>query len=125
MSHRALELILKHPWPGNVRELRNALERALVLARGSDAVEPHHLPGDVRTSLGPRMQSGGAIGTLATMEVGHLQRALLVTRGNRTQAARMLGISRATLHNKIREHGLEEVGRSPEAPVPITAGMSS
>ncbi|HEX6042520.1 MAG TPA: sigma-54 dependent transcriptional regulator [Longimicrobium sp.] len=117
LSDRALQQLLRHPWPGNARELRNAVERALVLARGSESLEPHHLPQSVRQASGaaPRRETG-AITTLEEMEIGHIARALLMTGGNRTETAKLLGISRATLHVKIKDHGLEDVGRAPARP---------
>ena len=106
LTDDALERISRYPWPGNVRELRNVLERALILARGETAIGVKHLPPEVRGVGGdfeihlPR--------SLAEVERVHIERTLRTHAGNRTRAARELGISRATLIKKIREFGFAE-----------------
>lgn len=108
----ALDLLLGHPWPGNVRELRNTLERALVLAAGADAIGPEHLPLALREGAGRTIPAAAAeLPTLEEMERRHIQHALQLLDGNRTAAAEQLGVSRATLHNKIKRYGFEDVGR--------------
>jgi len=106
----ALELIGTYPWPGNVRELRNVLERALLLARGTPAVLPQHLPSEVRG--GDDLLLPHVSRTLAEVERAHIDRTLRAHGANRTRAARELGISRATLIKKIREY---ELGERPSA----------
>jgi len=105
----ALDRLVRHSWPGNVRELRNVLERALLAARGEDAVRAKHLPYELR-GAGEGDGSGGAERhlpqTLAEVERAHIERTLRAHRANRTHAARELGISRATLIKKIKEYGL-------------------
>jgi DNA-binding NtrC family response regulator len=106
LSDEALDRIGRYPWPGNVRELRNVLERALILARGQPAIGVAHLPPEVRGTASdleahlPR--------SLAEVERSHIDRTLRMHAGNRTRAARELGISRATLIKKIREFGFAE-----------------
>ncbi|HXF95100.1 MAG TPA: sigma-54 dependent transcriptional regulator [Gemmatimonadales bacterium] len=101
----ALDRLLSAPWPGNVREMRNVLERAMILARGESAIAVEHLPPDLR-----RGGSGGERRhqpqTLAELERLHIERALRYHGGNRTRAAQELGISRATLINKIKTYAL-------------------
>lgn len=101
----ALDALLHHPWPGNIRELRNALERALLMSRGSERVRRVHLPREVQ---GGRTTAPDAHTprTLADVERAHIDRTLQAHALNRTHAARELGISRATLIKKIREYGL-------------------
>jgi DNA-binding NtrC family response regulator len=111
VSAEALALIGAYPWPGNVRELRNALERALLLARGAPAVLPAHLPAEVRGS-GDDPSAPHVSRTLAEVERAHIDRTLRALSANRTRAARQLGISRATLIKKIREY---ELGERPRA----------
>jgi DNA-binding NtrC family response regulator len=112
LSARALELLVGYAWPGNVRELRNAVERALVLARGADRVGPEHLPEQVRAPGAARAQrQEWEVLTLDEVQRRHTERTLHLTGGNRTLAAEKLGISRATLHAKIKEYGLQDVGR--------------
>lgn len=105
LSDEALDRILKYSWPGNIRELRNALERAMLMARGQTVIRPEHLPSEVREAWG-----GGVDGymprTLVEMERAHIHRALHAHHLNRTHAARELGISRATLIKKIKQYGL-------------------
>lgn len=112
LSAKALDLLVGYAWPGNVRELRNAVERALVMARGAERVGPEHLPEQLRAPGAPRAQrQDWEVLTLEEMERRHIERTLLLTTGNRTLAARKLGTSRATLHAKIKEYGLQDVGR--------------
>jgi DNA-binding NtrC family response regulator len=107
VSADALELIGSYPWPGNVRELRNVLERALLLARGTDAVQPPHLAVEVR-GAGEDLLAPHVSRTLSEVERAHIDRTLRAHGANRTRAARELGISRATLIKKIREYELGE-----------------
>ena len=111
VSRAALDRLLAHPWPGNARELRSVLERALLAARGADAVREEHLPGELRgvapRAPGPAAEAGaGSRATLDDVERAHIDRTLRAHGGNRTHAARALGISRATLIKKIREYAL-------------------
>jgi transcriptional regulator with PAS, ATPase and Fis domain len=107
----ALELIGAYPWPGNLRELRNVLERALLLARGTSAALPQHLPLEVR-GAGDELSLPHVSRTLAEVERAHIDRTLRAHAANRTRTARELGISRATLIKKIREY---ELGERPSA----------
>jgi DNA-binding NtrC family response regulator len=90
-----------HAWPGNVRELENAIE-GLVALSPPDALDLALLPGDraaegAPLSLRDRVQA---------YERGLVVEALRAARGNRTEAARRLGVSRVTLHDKLRRYGL-------------------
>ncbi|HET6231794.1 MAG TPA: sigma-54 dependent transcriptional regulator, partial [Longimicrobiaceae bacterium] len=110
LSAKALDVLVAYSWPGNVRELRNALERALVLAGGADRIGPEHLPAGIRAPGNLRASREDAtVVSLEEMERRHIERALFVTGGNRTVAAEKLGISRATLHTKIKQFGLQDV----------------
>jgi DNA-binding NtrC family response regulator len=109
-SSEALDRLLAAPWPGNVREMRNVLERAMILARGDSAIGVEHLPTDLRRGDGPAWVAGDRRHqpqTLAETERLHIERALRHHRGNRTRAAQELGISRATLINKIKVYALD------------------
>jgi DNA-binding NtrC family response regulator len=101
----ALERLLAHAWPGNTRELRNVLERALILARGQPLVGLEHLPGDFRNRPGPGDRRHTPM-TLDELERAHIERTLRHHVGNRTRAAQELGISRATLINKIKRYAI-------------------
>jgi len=101
----ALERLLAAPWPGNIREMRNVLERALILSRGQAAIGPEHLPPDLRGRPGGERRHHAQ--SLADVERTYIERALRYHGGNRTRAAKELGISRATLINKIKVYGLD------------------
>jgi two-component system, NtrC family, response regulator AtoC len=117
-SSEAMEALLRHDWPGNVRELRAAVERAVVLSRG-EQVQLRDLPEDVRTLGGSGKEASGVVGvgwgaapaggTLQDAERELIVQALRETDGNRTEAARRVGISRRTLHRKIHEYRLEGI----------------
>jgi DNA-binding NtrC family response regulator len=120
----ALELMKNHSWPGNVRELRNAIERGVVLARGTP-IRPEHLP-DTVTSPRPigesdlearirelveKLVAQGQAGDLyrhveARWEKALLRRVLEQTGSNQVKAAELLGINRMTLRKKMEQHGL-------------------
>lgn len=101
----ALERLLAHSWPGNVREMRNLLERALILARGQPLVGIEHLPPEFRNRPGPGDRRHTPM-TLDEMERAQIERTLRHHNGNRTRAAEELGISRATLINKIKRYAI-------------------
>jgi DNA-binding NtrC family response regulator len=115
LAEEAQVHLLRYAWPGNTRELRNVLERSMILGRGGDRIEVEHLPAEVR-----RAPVGGVERhtprSLAEVERLHIERTLRVHSQNRTRAAKELGISRATLINKIKTYGLERApgGRSGE-----------
>jgi two-component system response regulator HydG len=112
----ALELLAAHDWPGNVRELENAVERGVVVARGAQ-LEAADLPPHVR----PADPAAGTVGALAARDLplADVEKALVAAAlarhgGNKSQAARALGISRKLLYSKLREHGLGGV-EAPDA----------
>ena len=100
-SPEANDFLLKYEWPGNVRELENAIERAVILAKNS-YIEVADLPQESLT-LAHSAPSGKS---LAEAEKNHILNVLNRTGGNYSEAARILGISRVTLYNKIRAYGL-------------------
>jgi len=104
MSKEFLDRLQQHEWKGNIRELKNIIERAVILA------DDHQLTID---GLPSDMQTGGARTTgplsafdLASVEKLHIQRVLNHTRGNKTEAARLLNIGLTTLYRKIEEYKL-------------------
>ncbi|HKI94936.1 MAG TPA: sigma-54 dependent transcriptional regulator [Gemmatimonadales bacterium] len=101
----ALDRLLSYAWPGNVREMRNALERGMIMARGAPALGLEHLPTEIRRGRGGVRRHKAE--TLKDAERRQIERALKFHGGNRTHAARELGISRVTLLKKIRDYGLE------------------
>jgi len=110
ISPAAMSLLLEHAWPGNVRELENVIQRAVVLAEGTELL-PEHLP----ESLGPNALQGD-IGSLAKgdslkearreLEKVMIARALKKTGGNRSQASRLLEISHPSLLSKMKQYGI-------------------
>jgi len=99
-----LERLLAASWPGNVREMRNVLERAMILARGQPALAVEHLPPDLRQRASTDRRYTAQ--SLSEIERQHIERTLRHHGGNRTRAAAELGISRATLINKIKTYSL-------------------
>jgi DNA-binding NtrC family response regulator len=106
----AMTQLVKHPWPGNVRELRAAVERAVAFCRG-DRIQAEDLPEDVREPsaalLTPAPTLNATTPTVREAEQQLVVRALKEANGNRTLAAKKLGISRRTLHRKLHEYHLE------------------
>ena len=98
-----MERLLSYGWPGNVREMRNVLERAMVLGRGLPSIAIEHLPGEFRNRPGMGDRRHTPL-TLDELERQHIERTLRHHNGNRTRAALELGISRATLINKIKRY---------------------
>jgi DNA-binding NtrC family response regulator len=96
-SPAALEALRSHDWPGNVRELRNLVKRCAALAPGP-VIEAH----DLSLSAPTRSVSQCAPGTVEEMERRLILDALTRTRGHHQRAAEMLGISRRTLHRKLK-----------------------
>jgi len=103
----AMNLLTAYAWPGNVRELRNTIEKMVVLAR-SERLSARDVPANIRETLKGHVQSGRApilmAGSLADTERRKIMAVLEKNEGNRTRAADELGISRRTLHRKLREY---------------------
>jgi len=117
-SEEAREQLLVHTWPGNVRELRNAIERAVILCRGG-LITREHLPMTVARPVADRV----AMATTATAEfpvegvaLNEVERDLVVkaltrAKQNKSQAAKLLGISRGQLYSLMRRYGLTDARR--------------
>ena len=111
----ALEALRQHAWPGNVRELQNLLERLVVLTE-ADTVTAADVQRELGRSLvpppAPTPPMGGAANTLSEQRAGlereAVKQALDKAKGNRTLAARLLGVSRRTLYNKLDALGLAD-----------------
>jgi len=100
----ALDLLMRYNWPGNIRELENAIERGVIIAQG-ELLTPNELPIALRQNTQSTHDTANT-GSLKDMEREHISRTLAQVGGNRTQAAKILGITRKTLQNKIKEYGL-------------------
>jgi two-component system response regulator AtoC len=101
-SPEATNFLLNYEWPGNVRELENAIERAVILAKNS-YIEVADLPQENP----PLAHSALAGKSLKEAERERILSVLNETGRNYSEAARILGISRATLHNKVKAYGLD------------------
>jgi len=108
ISAAALDRLGAHDWPGNVRELENAIERGVVVGRGP-LLEAADLPPQLRSAAVREEQAVYLAGRdlpLAEVEKAVIAAAMARHGGNKSQAARALGISRKLLYSKLREYGL-------------------
>ncbi|MGJ3524043.1 sigma-54-dependent transcriptional regulator [Nitratidesulfovibrio sp. D1] len=123
MAQETLAVLARYPFPGNVRELQNIVERAAVL-RAGDTITPADLPPDLRAladglagkgspplvlradGAGEGMTPDGRPMTLDENERAHIEWVLELAGGNRTQAAKVLDIDRASLWRKLKRYGL-------------------
>ncbi|MFM8653671.1 MAG: sigma 54-interacting transcriptional regulator, partial [Verrucomicrobiota bacterium] len=105
LSAGAMEALCGYRWPGNVRELRTAVEHGVVLARGQE-IELRDLPASVRDGggrTGSGIRPGSHTVKLEELEQQAIETALRKTSQNVTEASKLLGISRRTLHRKLAE----------------------
>ena len=105
---RATDLLMRYDWPGNVRELENIIERAVIMARG-DVITPLEFPNDLQKldeALKASQIDLSPGRSLKEVEKDMFLRTLDETGGNRTHAAKILGISRRTLQLKLKEYGI-------------------
>jgi two-component system response regulator AtoC len=111
ISEAAMQRIMQHDWPGNVRELENVLTRAIVLSK-SDVLEAEVIPEPVSVkksqSSGPVVMNADWRRTLEEVEREHMIRVLKAVNGNRTEAARVLGISKQTLYTRLPKESAAE-----------------
>jgi transcriptional regulator with PAS, ATPase and Fis domain len=95
-----LDYLLEYDWPGNVRELENAIEHAAVLCR-DDVIIAADLPTPIFPKDPPSESPPDPRRSLAEVELEHIKRILVLTKGNRAEAAKVLGIGTATLYRKL------------------------
>lgn len=111
ISSETMNQLVNYDWPGNIRELRNTIER-LVLLTDKSVITDEHLPDNIKSKLiakqtkSPKGESNPQEQVLINNEVLEIEEALRKTYGNKSAAANLLGISRGTLYNKIKEFGL-------------------
>jgi DNA-binding NtrC family response regulator len=103
IAPEAMRALEAYDFPGNVRELKNMIERALVEAQ-KDRIEREHLPASVTQSAAGGVERKA---TLAEVESEHIRRILKLTRGRKSEAAAILGISRKTLLEKRKRYHLD------------------
>ncbi len=111
VTEEALGILKSYTWPGNVRELKNVIDRALSLTE-RDIIDVPHLPRELlglihRVDRLSESPDSLLADELANCEKNVLDRALSHTGGNMSKAAKLLGISRSTLYEKCRRHGVE------------------
>ncbi len=115
----AVKVLCAYRWPGNVREIRNCVERMVVMSRGA-SLTLNDVPVELRTAVAdtfaeqPQQASAVAHTEQAMLDIDANERNLIIralreTNGNRTAAAKVLGISRRTLHRKLHTYGLEDL----------------
>ena len=104
---KALDRMLHYSWPGNVRELENCVERAVILAR-EDLIVESDLPAQVLQKAEEVSDNQDLTGlTLDAVERIAIEKTLKATGDNKSETARRLGITRATLHSKLKKYALE------------------
>jgi two-component system, NtrC family, response regulator len=106
MSKSFLEQLKMHDWKGNIRELKNVMERAVILASGSQ-LTIENLPGELQNAEYIKLVNRSTL-DLNSMEKMHIQRVLNHTRGNKAETAKLLNIGLTTLYRKIEEYDLNQ-----------------
>lgn len=106
-SPELIKRLESYAWPGNVRELRNIVERMLILSHGS-TLATEALPREVATAGATAAAVDEGSLTLAQVELRHIQRVLALCNNNKTRAAEVLGISRLTLRQRLKDAGVTD-----------------
>jgi DNA-binding NtrC family response regulator len=107
LAPESMTLILDYDWPGNVRELRTAIEHGVVMATG-DQITPRDLPAVLRQTHSAAPQPARRELNLRDTEASLILRALEDCRDNRSDAAKKLGISRRTLHRRLKDWNISK-----------------
>jgi len=102
----ALELLKEYNWPGNVRELENVIQEVLAFTT-SNLIRPIDLPFAIRKKLVTENYDPSSMRTIKQMEIDTIKEALQLTNGNKTKAAKLLGIAKATLYDKLKRYRIE------------------
>jgi len=115
ITQNALELLMAYDWPGNVRELQHVLERAVILSHERGTIDTEDLSDGVVGSAPRIVERDEPYGfrrvlTLAEMEGDYIQRVLTSVGGNKSRAARLLGISRKNLYDRVARRGNDPGG---------------
>ena len=128
LTPRAMTALVNYPWPGNVRQLKNWIEQALVLADG-DMIDLEHFPSLTREASDVMVSSQVPLAPpglrLEELERWYVLETLRRVDGNRTKAARQLGISLRGLQYKLRRYGTSVGGVEPDAPGGAAGGSGS
>jgi transcriptional regulator with PAS, ATPase and Fis domain len=112
LSSEALAILKAYDWPGNVRELANTVERAVIVA-ADGPVNAADLPEAMRASVELRRRARQRP-TLAELEADYVKETLAATKGNKAAAARLLGISRKNLYEKLARYAAAEAGKKTD-----------
>ena len=122
VAPQAMDMMLHYRWPGNIRELENAIERACVVSRGP-AIEPSDLPTDLHSlspvsGFVPRIDLSRPLPELirevtAQLEKRYILKALKKTRGNVMRTARICGLSRRSISEKLRRYRIDKADFKP------------
>lgn len=102
VSDEIRSILTGYPWPGNIRQLRNVVERMVMLAKGG-VITPRELPSEFHTLILPVSGVVPVKRTLKDIEAEAVKQTLIECRGNKSKAARMLGISRKALYKRLSE----------------------
>ncbi len=108
ITEEALDILTNYDWRGNVRELRNCVERMVVMSR-EKVLQVEHIPINIREAISPGTRENliqGSSLNLAKHEKMLIIKALEACEGNKSRAAKKLGISRRTIHRKLEQYGL-------------------
>jgi DNA-binding NtrC family response regulator len=105
-SPESLALLTEYEFPGNVRELANTIERAVIVST-TNRIEVDHLPESIRAAVSVQRRKEKPL-SLAEVEAAYVDEVLALTRGNKTEAARILGISRKNLYEKLARKSKDE-----------------
>jgi DNA-binding NtrC family response regulator len=100
----ALAILQAYDYPGNARELANIVERAVIVANGKSVDEPE-LPAGLKAAVSAQQRKDQPL-SLAQLEAAYISEMLAATGGNKTECARILGISRKNLYEKIARYHL-------------------
>ncbi len=108
ISSEVLDILMNYDFPGNVRELENIIERGVALSNGN-IIETGHLPDDLRElSIKTFRRREGRLPSLEEQEKAYIKWVLKEVGDNKTLAAQVLGIDRASLWRKLKKYGFEE-----------------
>jgi DNA-binding NtrC family response regulator len=118
-SEETMLLMTRYSWPGNVRELRNAVQRAVILAK-EEEVRPADLPPAVRPGVRQSAARSGMLEVAVGSSLAEIERAVILETlracaGNKTRASAILGITPKTLHAKLRQYQNPSGGAAAEA----------
>jgi DNA-binding NtrC family response regulator len=112
ISPEVMEILKEYDWPGNIRELRNVIERAIIMTNGKDTVEVRDLPSIIQKHKTVKQlflfPPDKKYPTLEEMEKVYIEKVLRQSHGHRSQAAKILGVTRHTLYNKIKQFRISE-----------------